>query len=450
MASRLDDLALLIECPACSRSTWTVAGTELDGTITCTSCGAAFAASRGVLDLGEADEDEQVASERAAVRATERSAELGGINASFDDIAEATGDLRDALLSLPYGDGSRYYGEPGYFANVRASTPGFDFLVEHLDLTPGRRLLDLGADMTWSTNQFARRGLDCVAVDINHHLPVGRLFAEHSGQPYHLVRADMRRIPFKPASFDIVLAISALHHNPELGEIAATIGRLLKPGGQLAFLEPYCESEEAKRQFGLDQIAAGISEQTYLLQEWHAAFKAVGLDVEVHRVCDSFCAVYRKRAEGAAPAGDGTLENLFLGSYSGRMALAEPGRAVTAEPGQAVTVPVTIENGSNAVWCTNSHFLIRASYHLYRIVDGREELVSFDNVRTHLPRPLKSGDTMTVPLEIAPIEQPGDYIADIDMLQEYITWFTPHGFTGCRLPFTVKKKSSWWPFGRSR
>lgn len=448
MSTRLNDLASLLQCPACSGSSWTVTGTELDGALCCGTCGGTYKATEGVLDLGDANEDAQVASERAAVRATERSAELGGINETFDDLAHATGELKDALLALPYGNGSRYYAEPGYFANVRASTAGFDFLVEHLDLRPGRRLLDLGADMTWCTNQFARRGLDCVAVDINHHLTVGRLFAHHTGAPYHLVRSDMRRVPFRDATFDIVIAISALHHNPELIEIAANIGRVLKPGGQLAFLEPYCENEDAKRAFGLEQIAAGISEQTYLLQEWHDAFAAVGLEVETHRVCDSFCAVYRKRAAESPAVAPGGVTQLFTGSYSGRVELANQTTPVI-EPGQPWTVPITIHNTSNAVWCSTSHFLIRASYHLYRRVDGREELVAFDNVRTHLPQPLEPGRQITVPLEISTIEAPGDYVVEVDMLQEYVSWFAPHGFETFRLPFTVRRPSSWWPFRRA-
>lgn len=435
--TRLDELASLLYCPACHQAAWQASGSELDGRLTCTACGATFLADRGVLDLGETDEDAQVTAERAAVRATERRADLGGIDDTFDDIAEAQGDLRDALLALPHGNGSRYYETPGYFANVRASAAGFDFLADHLDLAPGKRLLELGADMTWASNQFARRGLDCVAVDINHHLPVGRLFADHFGAPYHLVRGDMRRVPFRDRTFDIVLAISALHHNPELAEIAATIARVLAPGGQLAFLEPYCENEEAKRLFGLEQIAAGISEQTYLLQEWHDAFAAVGLDVETHRVCDSFCAVYRKRPAEAVVDVPRGIEALFRGSYAGRAMPAHPASHVVPA-GAAWTVPVTIENTSNAVWCSNSHFLIRASYHLHRRVDGREELVAFDNVRTHLPEPLAPGQRATIPLEVTAIDEPGDYVAEVDLLQEYVSWFAPRGFSGFRLPFTVR------------
>ena len=446
MSTRLNDLASLLQCPACGESSWLVVGSELAGSLTCTACGATYASARGVLDLGDADEDPQVTAERAAVLRTENRAHLGGIDDEGEDLTDAQGELREALLALPHGSSSRYFRQPGYFSNVRASAAGFDFLVEHLDLRPGLRLLDLGADATWSTSQFARRGLDCTAVDINHHLAVGRLFAEHYGAPYHMVRADMRRVPFRSETFDIVLAISALHHNPELNRIAATIARVLRPGGRLAFLEPYCENEEAKRAFGLEQIAMGISEQTYLLQEWHDAFAAVGLEVETHRVCDSFCAVYRKRSDGAPAAGG--LDVLFRGTYAGRITLASRTTPVVTA-GAGWTVPVTVENSSHVVWCSASHFMIRASYHLYRRVDGRDELVAFDNVRTPLPQPLAPGEQTTIALEIAAIDEPGEYVAEVDMLHEFVSWFAEHGFSGFKLPFTVvSRQSSWWPFRR--
>lgn len=435
MPSRLDSLSSLLECPACRATAWSSAGSESSGTLTCTVCGASYTSARGVLDLGDVDQDPHVRDERAAVRDTERRADLGGINDTFDDLADAQGDLRDALLALPHGNASRYYEEPGYFANVRASAPIFDFLATHLDLQPGHRLLDLGADLTWSTSHFARRGLDCTAVDINHHLTVGQMYGAHYGAPYHLVRADMRRVPFKAATFDIVFAISALHHNPELSAIAATIARVLKPGGQLALSEPYCTSEDAKRAFGQAQIAAGISEQTYLLSEWHDAFAAVGLDVETLRVCESFCAVYRKRTDPSDIVPTGTA-GLFRHAYAGRLTVAhEPPATIAA--GSDWTIPVAIENASRAVWCSTSQFPVHVCYHLHRRTDEGLRLVSYDNLRTLLPRAIDPGSQAVVPLRVSAIETPGDYVVEIDLVHEYVSWFAPHHFTGATVAFRV-------------
>src|SRR3954470_23726490 len=190
--SRLAALASLVECPRCGADAWSVQGDDADGVLVCRSCGAGYTWRDHVLDMGGLNEEAAVTQERAAVRRTERLAALGGINDDFEDLSRAQGPLKEAILALPYGNDSRYYAEPGYFSNVRATAPAFDFLVASLDVRAGERLLDLGADLTWSTYQMARRGLDCTAVDINHHLSVGRLFEAASGVSYHRVRANMR------------------------------------------------------------------------------------------------------------------------------------------------------------------------------------------------------------------------------------------------------------------
>ena len=269
MSSRLAALALLIVCPRCQTDAWSCQGDDTVGALVCHSCHTAYPWHDGVLDLGNVNEDPNVAEERVAVRRTERNAALGGINDEFEDLSRAEGALKEAILALPYGNNSRYYAEPGYFSNVRSAAPAFDFLLEHLELRTGDRLLDLGADLTWSTHQMARRGLDCCAVDINHHLSVGRLFEAHSGVFYHRVRANMRDVPFRAGIFGVILAMNALHHADRIEPVAANIARMLKRGGRLAFVEPYCATEEAKAAFGRAQIEAGISEQTYLLHQWH-------------------------------------------------------------------------------------------------------------------------------------------------------------------------------------
>jgi SAM-dependent methyltransferase len=435
--TRLDDLASLLRCPRCRATAWTVTGAGSTATMACASCGAVYRSEDGVLDLGEGDEDARVGLERRGVRLTERNPTLGGINAEFDDLGRAEGALKEAILALPYGNDSRYYREPGYFSNVRASVAAFEFLQRDLGARAGERLLDLGADLTWSTCHFARRGLRCTALDINHHLSVGGLFSAHYGVEYNLVRADMGRIAFRDDTFDIVLAVNALHHSGDIGDVAANIARMLRRGGRLGFIEPYCASEAAKAEFGRAQIDAGISERTYLLQEWHAAFAQAGLEVRALRVCDSFGAVYRKPKEddvhARERAGDG---GLFAGFYRARLSVAgDPTLRVT--PGRALDVPLAIENRGNAVWCSASQFPVYATYHLHRVDDRGTSLVAFENPRTPLPTEIAPGQDATVVLQIASPGQPGDYMAEIDLVHEYVSWFAPHGVQPASVRFRV-------------
>jgi SAM-dependent methyltransferase len=383
-----------------------------------------------VLDLTSVYDDQVLRREREAASETERDPALGGINEQFDDLTAADGPLKAAILALPYGDGSKYYREAGYFSNVLGSAAAFDFLLRHLDARPGHRLLDLGADLTWSTAQMAKRGLQCIAVDINHHLSAARLFADHFGVAYSLIRADMSRASFRDGAFDVVLAINALHHATDLQQVASNISRILRHGGRLAFIEPYCANDEDRRRFGAAQIEAGINEHTYLLQEWHQAFTRAGLAVNVSRISDSFAAVYeRPHGGGAAPDPD-----LFSGFYQG--SLANVTAASRASDG-TLEAAVRVLNAGNGVWCEQSVFPVRVSYHLYRVDAGVRNLVSFDNARTVLPSGIGPGEQLTVALEIPKPGPRGHYVADVDLVHEGVRWFSERGLRPLPLTFTV-------------
>ena len=46
----------------------------------------------------------------------------------------------------------------------------FDYVLARLGPATGGRLLDVGADITWSTARLAARRLAAVGIDINDHL----------------------------------------------------------------------------------------------------------------------------------------------------------------------------------------------------------------------------------------------------------------------------------------
>ena len=109
----------------------------------------------------------------------------------------------------------------------------------------------------------------------------------------------MSRASFRAGTFDIVLGIASLHHAAHLDEAVGNIARMLRPGGRLGFIEPYCADLEAKAAFGRTQIEAGIDEQTYMLTEWHTALLKAGLRARTFRIADSFAAVYERAPGGA-------------------------------------------------------------------------------------------------------------------------------------------------------
>jgi SAM-dependent methyltransferase len=428
-----------LSCLGCGANGWSFGGTLAVGRLSCRNCGASHSIRQGVLQVCERVEDATVSSERTAVRETERVAELGGINGVFEDLSRADGELKEAILALPYGNESRYYREAGYFANVRAFAPPFDYILRNLGCPPGGRVLDVGADLTWSTAVLASRGFEAVAIDINHHLDVARIFQERA-PPYAVVNVDMHAPLFAGAAFDAITAFNVLHHTGQIGELAANLARMLKPGGRLGFVEPYCLHPAEKTRFGVQQKARGINEHVYLLEEWHQAFTRAGLALVTFLLTDAFNAIYRKPPHASevrvvVPQGH---DDLFARYYDARLSIAGPGE-VAVRAGAVPTVPVAVTNDGQAAWASEGALPIHLSYHLSRVERAGLSLVAFDNPRARLPGYLEPGHTLVLPLGILAPSEPGRYVAEIDLVQEGRTWFTERGVRPARLTLDVTR-----------
>jgi ubiquinone/menaquinone biosynthesis C-methylase UbiE len=426
-----------LQCVSCGEARMTAPADR--EAIVCGACGRSYPRREGVLHLSHGA-DALVEAERHGSVATEHDASMGGIGEAFDDLAHATGPLRDALLALPFGNGSRYYDEPGYFANVRRSGRGFEFVVSHLGLRPGARLLDVGADVTWSTAWFARRGAIATAIDINHHLPVGRLFQEAFGVTYDLVNVDAHAPAFRDHTFDIVSAFHTLHHSGRIDELARNLARVLVPGGRLGLCEPFCTTEAQRQAFGQDLVAIGVNEHVYTLDEWHAAFSAAGLRPRAILLTESFNAIYEKPAGRQALSDTKTgpdAKPLFADYYDGQLDLPH-GPQLVARAGEALDIPVRLMNRGIGTWCSESEIPVLLSYHLHREeADGRRTLVAFDNPRTPLPADVAPESRTTVRLPFFAPATAGRYLLDLDLVQERVTWFADRGFRTATLRLDV-------------
>ena len=82
-------------------------------------------------------------------------------------------------------------------------------------------------------------------------------------------------------------------------------------------------------------------------------------------------------------------------------------------------------------------FPVRASYHLYRMDAGAPVLVSFDNSRTVRPSEITPGGQLTVTLQISHPAQPGEYVAEVDLVHEGVRWFSERGLRPLLLTFSV-------------
>jgi len=96
------------------------------------------------------------------------------------------------------------------------------------------RVLELGCGTGTFTGDFSRSFSDLTAIDISDSL------LEVAAQRFpnvKFVNADIHATPFEPASFDLVVGCSVLHHL-EWDDALKEVFRILRPGGALRFTEP--------------------------------------------------------------------------------------------------------------------------------------------------------------------------------------------------------------------
>jgi 2-polyprenyl-3-methyl-5-hydroxy-6-metoxy-1,4-benzoquinol methylase len=411
----------ILQCPNCSASQWRVDRRAASASLRCGGCGASSRLDGDIIWLHEADVHEEVRQERASVKPTEEVSELGGWRERYESVETVDRGLRDAYLSLPYGNGSSRFREVGYFANVSRFAPEFDFVLSQLP--SGGRLLDLGADGTWSTARLASRGFACVALDITDHLRLGDLY-QTTCPHYARVNVDMHADVFRPGSFDVVTAFNALHHSKRLPELARRIAANLADGGTLAFVEPYVQCEPQATEFGAPQADIGINENIHTLDAWHRAFTSAGLSLIAYAVSDAFCGIYRKAARTGAPA-LGRIQDggLLQGYYDSRLTVAP---ALARASGSRAVFDVTVRNESRAAWASRGPWPVRLAYHLLKRENGSERMVAFDSPRTEIPSFVAPGTSATFRVDV-PVDAAGEYVVEFDLVQEAVTWFAERG-----------------------
>jgi len=128
-------------------------------------------------------------------------------------------------------------------------------------------------------------------------------------------------------------------------------------------------------------------------------------------------------------------------AFRARIALREPPRP--APPGTEVPLRVLVRNTSPLVWpgtpgpdlpgtiSLGNHWLIPAG-----------GIAVQDDGRVALPRDLSPGEEIELTLPVRAPEQPGDWLLELDLVQEAVTWFAARGSDAARVPFHVQGPSS--------
>jgi 4-amino-4-deoxy-L-arabinose transferase-like glycosyltransferase len=102
-------------------------------------------------------------------------------------------------------------------------------------------------------------------------------------------------------------------------------------------------------------------------------------------------------------------------------------------------IRVAVRNAGDAVWLARergvSPFQLSAANHW---LDAAGRTVTHDDGRGALPRNLSPGEEVEISFNVNAPRRPGDYLLEIDMLQEGVSWFALKGSKTLRVPVRVE------------
>ena len=149
----------------------------------------------------------------------------------------------------------------------------------------------------------------------------------------------------------------------------------------------------------------------------------------------------RGGATASAPAPAKTPGPLPDAGFKAQLTLPDPPTKLRA--GQKETVQVHIKNASDVFWWArggevndrNDNWFYIAAGNRWLKPDG--SLVTDMDGRYGISKDLKPGEETEVPLLVTAPKEPGDYLLEVDLVQEQVSWFSDKGSPTARAKVTV-------------
>jgi ubiquinone/menaquinone biosynthesis C-methylase UbiE len=156
-------------------------------------------------------------------------------------------------------------------------------MVALAGLPSGARLLDVGTGTGHTALAFAGGGADVVGLDMTQAmLAQARALAAERGLPFDAVRSYAESLPFPDAAFDAVACRYCAHHFQDIPLAIREMGRVLRPGGTLVFVDHVAPEDDEADAFvnRLDWLRDPSHNREPRLSEYERWFAVAGLAIE--------------------------------------------------------------------------------------------------------------------------------------------------------------------------
>jgi hypothetical protein len=127
-----------------------------------------------------------------------------------------------------------------------------------------------------------------------------------------------------------------------------------------------------------------------------------------------------------------------------RVDWSKPEIPSTMKPGATATVRITVTNKSSIEWLDRAKatpgggggYAVRLSYRWLK--KGEDVPVVEYDARADLSKPLAPGASETLSIDVVAPGKAGDYLLQLDLVQELVSWFEGKGATPFKTPVAVR------------
>ena len=154
-------------------------------------------------------------------------------------------------------------------------------LLDFAAVLPGEEALDIACGPGIVAAGLRERGALVTAVDLTP-----AMLREARGSGARLARADALRLPFRDATFDLVLCRNSFHHFPDPQGVAAEAARVLRASGRLVYEDMAAAESLPERdlQETIERLRDRAHARTLPPSEVRGLCAARGLRVERERI----------------------------------------------------------------------------------------------------------------------------------------------------------------------
>ena len=353
----------------------------------------------------------------------------------------------------------------------------FDVAIagELLAARPDDLILDFAAGTSWATELLVRLGIRPVSLDLSvEMLQRGRqrLLADSRIEfrdDAAFVAGRGQELPFVDESFEGVLCLNALHHQPAYAVALREIYRVLKPGGRAVFSEPGTAHAEAPlSEFRMREesvvekpvwlphihrlaLAAGFTRMTVVplraATTYTLSYTATPQDREklVAMWEDTLKHSPREHARFALHKGDDPPADTLLPpqQLTGRLRAAIELEIVCAEIRQGGTFAdhLRITNTGSVTWKGRGRRFGGQVTCGLKVCSERGDVLREDLGRTPLPHDVRPREKISIDMKVVADLPPGRYELRYDMVVEGVTWFEFQGSECPRRSLRVSEAS---------